>query len=153
MERLKQAKPFEDRVQEAAVNLLLAAAWLNDRLDEVLAPLGLGHAQYNVLRILRGVHPDGHPRCEIAARLIERAPDVTRLVDRLVRRGLVTRGRRAGSDRRHSVARITAKGLALLERTEAAFLVPHRDLGERLGERGCSELSRLCEALWSGQQT
>jgi DNA-binding MarR family transcriptional regulator len=152
MERLKQAKPFKDPVEETGVNLLLAAGWLDDRIAEVLVPLGLSHAQYNVLRILRGVHPDGHPRCEIAARLIVRAPDVTRLVDRLVRRGLVTRGRGAGSDRRHSVARITAKGLALLERTEQAFLVAHRDLEERLGARGCSELSGLCEALWSGER-
>jgi DNA-binding MarR family transcriptional regulator len=150
MERLKQTTPFPDRVQETAVNLLLAATWLEDQLDQVLEPLGLSHAQYNVLRILRGVHPVGHPRCEIAARLIVRAPDVTRLVDRLVRRGLVMRGRGAGSDRRHSVARITPKGLALLERTEKAFLGAHHELVDRLGARGCTELSQLCEALWSG---
>jgi DNA-binding MarR family transcriptional regulator len=152
MERLKQAKPFKDPVEETGVNLLLAAAWLEDRLSEVLTPFGLSHAQYNVLRILRGVHPDGHPRCDVAARLIVRAPDVTRLVDRLVRRGLVARGRGAGSDRRHSVARITARGLALLERTEEAFLGAHRDIEERLGLAGCSELSQLSEKLWSGGQ-
>jgi DNA-binding MarR family transcriptional regulator len=153
LERLKQRKPFPDQVQETAVNLLLAAAWLEDQLGQVLAPFGLSHEQYNVLRILRGVHPDGHPRCEIAARLIVRAPDVTRLVDRLVRRRLVTRGRGSGADRRQSVARITARGLALLASAEEAFQLAQRDVEERLGARGSAELSRLCERLWSGAET
>jgi DNA-binding MarR family transcriptional regulator len=153
LDRLKQGRPFPDPVQESMVSLLVAARWLEDRLSQRLEPFGLTHAQYNVLRILRGVHPEGHPRCEIAARLIVRAPDVTRLVDRLARRGLVTRGRPGWGDRRHSVARITAKGLALLERTEG----PLRDLPAaietRLGQHGCAELSRLCEGLWSGATT
>jgi DNA-binding MarR family transcriptional regulator len=152
LERLKQTKPFPDRVQETATNLLLAAGWFEDRLGQGLAPFGLSHEQYNVLRILRGVHPHGHPRCEIAARLIMRAPDVTRLVDRLVRRRLVTRGRGSELDRRQSVARITTHGLALLERTEEAFLLAHRDMEARLGARECTELSRLCEKLWSGTE-
>jgi DNA-binding MarR family transcriptional regulator len=152
LDRLRQTKPFRDPVQETATNLLLAAAWFEDRLSQALAPLDLSHEQYNVLRILRGVHPDGHPRCEIAARLIVRAPDVTRLVDRLVRRRLVTRGRGSGVDRRQSVARITAHGLALLQRAEEPFLLAHRELEERLGVRGCAELSRLCERLWSGAE-
>jgi DNA-binding MarR family transcriptional regulator len=137
LERLRQTKPFPDPVQETATNLLLAAAWFEDRLGQALTPLDLSHEQYNVLRILRGVHPDGHPRCEIAARLIVRAPDVTRLVDRLVRRRLVTRGRGSG---------------ALLERAEEPFLLAHRELEERLGARGSAELSRLCERLWSGAE-
>ena len=54
MQRLSQSKPLADPLEEAAVNLLLAGAWLEERLDRVLAPLGITHAQYNVLRILRG---------------------------------------------------------------------------------------------------
>jgi DNA-binding MarR family transcriptional regulator len=151
LERLKQGPAFGDPVHESIVNLLLAGAWLEEQLDRVLEPLSLSHAQYNVLRILRGAHPAGHPRCEIAARLIVRAPDVTRLVDRLVERGLVTRGR-DGGDRRQSVARITARGLALLERSEPVLESVREEVARRLGERRSKDLSRLCEGLWSGEK-
>jgi len=148
MQRLSQTKPLDDAVAEAMVNVLLAGAWLNDRLEKVLLPLGISHAQYNVLRILRGVHPAGHPRGEIARRMIDRAPDVTRLIDRLRKRGLVERGRGA-EDRRQSVTRITAKGLDLLTRAGRAFADVHREVAGRLPpERDRRELSRLCEALY-----
>jgi DNA-binding MarR family transcriptional regulator len=150
LERLRQTRPFPDPIEEAGVQVLVAAAWLDGRIGELLEPFGLTHAQFNVLRILKGVHPDGHPRCEIAARLIVRSPDVTRLIDRLVVRGLVTRGRGEGSDRRQSVARITRKGIAVVERASGALSEVHDQLAGRLGERGCAELSRLCEALWVG---
>jgi DNA-binding MarR family transcriptional regulator len=150
LERLKQTRPLPNAGDESLVNLLLAARWVEDELARRLAPLGLTHPQYNVLRILRGVHPGSHPRCEIAARLIVRSPDVTRLVDRLVRRGLVTRGRGAAGDRRQSVARITARGLALLERSDAALEELPDQLNLRLGRGQLGELSRLCERLWSG---
>jgi len=150
LDRLKQTRPLPGPASEAAVNLLLAAAWLEGELSRALEPFELSNAQYNVLRILRGA-PDGHPRCEIASRLIVRAPDVTRLVDRLVDRGLVTRGRGTGSDRRHSVARLTARGLALLERADRALDPPHDALADRLGPSRLASLSRLCEALWSAE--
>lgn len=148
LERLKQSQPFGDPADEAVVSLLVAAAWLEGRLAVALEPLGLTHAQFNVLRILRGVHPEGHPRCEIAARLVVLSPDVTRLVDRLVQRGLVRRDRGGERDRRQSVARITAKGLALLERADAVVSGLGAQVGARLGRRRCAELSRLCELVW-----
>jgi hypothetical protein len=76
---------------EAFVALLRVAGQLQRDLDDACHEFGLTHDQYNVLRILRGVHPEGHPRFEIAARLVRRAPDVTRLIDRLERRGWVRR--------------------------------------------------------------
>jgi DNA-binding MarR family transcriptional regulator len=150
LERLKQGRPFSGPVEESLINLLLASAWLEERIGEALEPVSISHAQYNVMRILRGAHPDGHPRCEIAARLIVRAPDVTRLVDRLVRRGLVTRGRGQHVDRRQSVARLTAKGLALLKRADQSLVAVRNEVEGRMGARRSAELSRLCEALWSG---
>jgi len=73
--------------------------------------------QYNVLRILRGVHPEGLPTLEIAARMMERTPGVSRLVDRLERKGLVRRERPA-SDRRQVLCRVTDRGLELLARLD-----------------------------------
>ena len=147
LRRLCQTRPFGDAIAEAGVNLLLAGAWLGDRLDRALEPLGLTHVQYNVLRILKGAQPEGHPRCEIARRLIDRAPDVTRLIDRLERRGLVARAP-GTQDRRTSVTRITAKGRELLEKATAEIESVNRELARRLSKREGEELSRLCEAVY-----
>jgi DNA-binding MarR family transcriptional regulator len=100
--------------QRGIVGLLVAAGRVQQLLAEVCERYGITHDQYNVLRVLRGVHPRGHPRYEVARRLINRAPDVTRLLDRLEERGLVDRVR-SDEDRRLSLSRITSKGLRLLD--------------------------------------
>lgn len=146
LQRLRQSKPFATQAEESLVNLLLAGAWLADRLDGALEPLGITHAQYNVMRILRGA-PDGLPRREIACRLIDRAPDVTRLIDRLVRRGLVSRspGRQ---DRRQAVARLTSRGADLAARGDAAVDEVVRAVGQRLSREDLVTLSRACESIY-----
>src|SRR5437868_14686048 len=93
---------------------MVAANYVRVQSERVVNAHGITLPQYNVLRILRGAHPDGHPRYEIAARMLDRAPDVTRIIDRLSEKGLVARDRGA-EDRRHSVTRITRDGLTLLE--------------------------------------
>jgi DNA-binding MarR family transcriptional regulator len=147
LRRLEQTRPFADPVEEAAVNLLLAASWLDGRVERALEPLGITHRQYNVLRILRGVHPSGHPRCEIARRMIDRAPDVTRLIDRLERRGLVDRGTDP-EDARRSVTRLTRGGLAMVARATEALEVVQAELAGRLGRGPARQLSRICEELY-----
>lgn len=114
-DRLQQRR-FRNPVEAAFVGLLVVAEHLNQRLDKICGAEGITHTQYNVLRILRGA-PAGHPRFEIANRLISRAPDVTRLLDRLERDKLIERGW-AAENRRHSIARITAKGLRVLDAIE-----------------------------------
>jgi DNA-binding MarR family transcriptional regulator len=146
-QRLKQTRPLGDASQEAVVNLLLAGAWLNDRLEQALSAVDLSHSQYNVLRILKGVHPDGHPRCEVAGRMIDRAPDVTRIIDRLQARGLVERGRDA-ADARRSVTRITRKGLERLAEATQALRPVQREVVRRLSAGQLRQLSELCEALY-----
>lgn len=145
--RLVQSR-FDSPVQEAALNLLVAASYLQEQNEKLLAEHDLSAAQYNVLRILRGVHPDGHPRCEIGRRMIERAPDLTRMIDRLERRGLVERAR-SDQDRRHSITRITRRGLELIEHTRPATAALHRVLSRRLTPAELAELSRLCEKLYA----
>lgn len=137
---------FPTAAAEAAVGLLLAAAHLTRRLEDACAAARLTHDQYNVLRILRGVYPAGHPRYEIAVRLIDRSPDVTRLLDRLVKRGLVTRYRAAG-DRRLSLARITDRGLALLARLDAPIQAVHAEFVAPLSDAESAQLAALCERL------
>src|SRR5271166_4927192 len=111
--RLKQTE-FSSPGQEALLSVLVAAASLNEGMDRVFISHKITRAQYNVLRILRGIYPQGHPRCEIACRMIDRAPDITRLLDRLETRRLVRRTR-GSEDQRQTVTYITAKGLKLLD--------------------------------------
>lgn len=134
--------------QEAALNLLVASGHLRDRIEALCEPHGLTESQYNLLRILRGGQPEGYARCEIAQRLVERAPDVTRLIDRLERRGLVVRDR-SSTDRRRSVTRITDKGLRKLEAMEPVIRELDRWLETRLNLRDRKELSRILELLYT----
>jgi DNA-binding MarR family transcriptional regulator len=144
--RLKQAR-FANPQQEAVLSLAVAASTLNDLIDEVCKRHGLTRPQYNVLRILRGVHPKGHPRCEIAQRMVDRAPDITRLVDRLQVRGLVRRTR-GGDDQRQAVTYITAKGLRLLQTIQPELETQSTARLSKLSDQDCHELSRLCAVIF-----
>src|ERR1700687_5078261 len=110
---IQQTKPFSTLEDEALVSLQRTADRLQGRLGDMLKPHGLSPTQYNALRILRGAGDEGRSCSEIAERMINRDPDITRLVDRLERRGLVARSR-AGRDRRGVKTRITPAGLELL---------------------------------------
>jgi DNA-binding MarR family transcriptional regulator len=149
--RLKQAADFAGPAEEAVLNLMVAADHVRGRLERACSDFGITPGQYNVLRILRGAHPAGHPRCEIAARLLEKAPDVTRLVDRLESQGLVSRDR-SEEDRRLSVTRITRKGLELLERMEPAMEEANKYFKERVSRQDCRALTRICEGLYTEEE-
>jgi DNA-binding MarR family transcriptional regulator len=143
--RVRQ-REFASTAQEAMVSLLVAAGHVRVALAELCGQHGITPDQYNVLRILRGVYPAGHPRYEVAQRLIERAPDVTRLLDRLEREGLVER-QRSDEDRRLSLSRITKAGLALLERMDPEVLALHDNFAAPLSRAERAELARLCSAI------
>jgi len=142
---------FESPVHEAVLNMLVAAGHLRDRIDRGCEQHEITHGQYNVLRILRGAPPDGYARCDIAKRLIERAPDVTRLTDRLERQGLVERTN-STRDRRLSVTHITRKGLRLLDEMQPALDETFRGLAALITPRDALELSRICEALYRPEE-
>jgi DNA-binding MarR family transcriptional regulator len=144
-------KRFEGPHHEALLNLILASNHARGRMDEVFDGAGLTQAQYNVLRILNGAFPEGYPRGEIARRVLDRAPDLTRMLDRLVRRGLVQRSR-SGKDGRQSIARITAKGRELLSSMHARVRSMQREFAKRLTVREATELSRLCEKIYADEE-
>jgi DNA-binding MarR family transcriptional regulator len=147
LRRRIQQDRFESPLQEAILNLMVAADAVRDIFDQACAEFGITTSQYNVLRILRGVHPEGHPRGEIGRRMVERAPDVTRLIDRLEKQGLVARDR-TERDRRLSLSRITAAGLELLDRMEPRMRQTQERIAERLSEPDRIEISRICEGLY-----
>ena len=110
---IRQNKPFTSLEDEAVVSLHRTADQLNGRFSDLLKPYGLSPTQFNALRILRGAGEGGRTCSEIAERMINRDPDITRLLDRLERRGLVVRSRQ-GRDRRVIISHITLAGLELL---------------------------------------
>ncbi|MDB5034940.1 MAG: Transcriptional regulator, MarR family [Chlorobi bacterium] len=144
--RLKQTR-FQTPAQEAFLNLLVSAAHVSGLVDGLCAEFGLSHQQYNILRILRGVHPEGYACGEVAERMLDRAPDVTRRMDALVKSGLVSRGR-LSQDRRVVITKITEEGLVLLVRMEPRLTEMGRHFEERLSDAECREFSRLCEKLY-----
>ncbi len=110
----KPQQNFRSREQQAVVGLLRTADAIKRSLAHVIEPHGITPQQYNVLRILRGAAPDGLPTLTIGERMVEQTPGVTRLIDRLERKGLVARIP-CPRDRRRVFCQITPKGLDLLE--------------------------------------
>jgi DNA-binding MarR family transcriptional regulator len=110
---IRQKKPFSSVQEEATLALMRTADLVALPVAEVLRDAKLSPSQYNVLRILRGSAGQGLPCGEISERMIRRDPDLTRLLDRLEARDLVTRARGA-ADRRVVLSAITEEGLALL---------------------------------------
>src|ERR1700675_4821509 len=90
---IQQSKPFKNLEDEALIALQRTADRLKWRLSDVLKEHGLSPTQYNALRILRGAKDEGLPCSEVGERMINRDPDITRLMDRLERRGPGARSR------------------------------------------------------------
>jgi DNA-binding MarR family transcriptional regulator len=130
------------REEAAFLDLLRTCDLLSRGLAQLLKTEDISATQYNVLRILRG-SPRGLPCGEIASRMITRDPDVTRLLDRLERRCLISRIRDA-KDRRTVMGRITPEGLKLLERLDKPIQQAHR---KQLGHLGKNRLWALMELL------
>jgi DNA-binding MarR family transcriptional regulator len=140
---LKQRKPFPSVGAEALLSVLRTAALLEHQLTEALKPYGITHTQYNVLRILRGAGVEGLCGREVAERMVSRVPDVSRLLDRMEETGLISRERDPG-DRRHVTARITRKGLAMLEQATPQLQAVER---ARVGQVPTARLQQLIEVL------
>jgi len=145
-DEIKQTRPFASPADEAVVTLLRTADALRTTLSAVVEPHGITLQQYNVLRILRGAGEAGLPTLEIAARMIEHNPGITRLVDRLEAKKLVRR-ERCPHDRRQVLCYATPLALRALRDIDG----PLERAGERavagLGRARLSELVRLLDAV------
>ena len=140
---LKQKKPFPRISAEALVSILRTAAVLDHQLTDALKPFGITHTQYNVLRILRGAGAAGLCGREVAERMVSPVPDVSRLLDRMEDTDLISR-ERDSVDRRHVTARISRKGLALLDETTPRLEAVER---ARFGQLPAGRLQQLLEVL------
>jgi DNA-binding MarR family transcriptional regulator len=139
-ERSKRRPPCPE--EAVFLDLLRTTDMLSRALAGILKAEDLSPNQYNVLRILRGA-PQGLPCSEIACRMITRDPDITRLLDRLEKRALISRCRET-KDRRMVMARITPEGIKLLSRLDEPIEEGHRKC---LGHLGREQLRTLAELL------
>jgi len=146
---IKQNKPFSSIEEEAFLALQRTADQLQGRVGEWLKTWGLSPTQYNALRILRGAGEEGLACSEIAERMINRDPDITRLLDRLEKRGL-TRRSRDSNDRRVINAYITKEGLQLLKKLDAPVQEFQQVLLGHVGERKLKALIEILCAMRNG---
>ena len=151
--QLRQKSPFSSREHEIFLGLLMASARILEPWAQFLKTTAkLTNSQYNILRILRGSHPTGLACSDIAERMVARDPDITRLVDRLGKRGLVERTR-SPRDRRVVEVGITDQGLALVSGLDPqARRMPKALLGH-LGAERLRHLGGLLEAVISDRGT
>ena len=111
-EEIKQQK-FLSGHQKALINLLYTASWLQGRQQDFFKPFGITAQQFNILRILKGQHPKSISATEIKARMLDRNSDVSRLLDRLVAKALISK-KACPNDKRATDVNITDTGLQLL---------------------------------------
>ncbi|MGH9379688.1 MAG: MarR family winged helix-turn-helix transcriptional regulator [Thermoanaerobaculia bacterium] len=131
--------------EEAIVALSRATDRVKRVVGSALEPRGLTGQQYNVLRILRGAG-EALPVLEVAERMLERTPGITRLLDRLDHKGLVSRERCAG-DRRQVLCSITPRGLRQLEELDGVVDAADEQAFASLDPRELRELIRLLDAV------
>jgi len=139
-------KPFASSTQEAAVTLLRTADFVRRAVGGVVEAQGITVQQFNVLRILRGAGAEGLPTLEIAQRMIEQTPGITRLIDRLETKALVSR-ERCPTDRRQVFCRISKGGLALLARLDKPVHHAEEVALAALSPRQLSQLVTLLDRL------
>ena len=142
-QEIRKKGPCASVEQEAFLNILKTADVLAGQLADLLKPAGLSATQYNVLRILRGAGGEGLSCGEVGQRMITRDPDITRLMDRLEKRGLISRLRQS-DDRRVVMSRISEAGLKVLAGLDEAVLHLH---ARQLGHLGATRLKQLVELL------
>ena len=145
---IQQRRPFQSARHEAALGLLKTVDVLRMHIGRVLEPFGVTDQQYNVLRILRGAGKDGLPTLAIAERMIERAPGITRLIDRLEKKGLVSR-KRCTRDRRLVFCILAPMGSRLLSRMDAPVAKADNALGA-LSDAEIKTLIRLLDTVRAG---
>ena len=146
LSEIRQTRPFANVEEEAFLNVWRTAEVLFYGVNTALREHGLTLTQYNALRILRGAHPAALTCGEIGSRMITRDPDVTRLMDRLAKQGLVARERDT-TDRRVVTTRITEQGLELMASLDGpTAAAPKRGLGH-MSEADLCQLIKLLEQV------
>ena len=137
---------FKSEQQKAMLNILFTANWLRNRQVEFFKPFGLSPQQYNILRILRGAQGERRSMQQVKQRMIDRAPNATRLTDKLIAKGLVER-ERCEEDRRVVYLRIARNGLELLSRIDRKYANEERSLRSWLSDDEARALNEFLDRM------
>jgi DNA-binding MarR family transcriptional regulator len=141
---IRQEK-FQNNLQKAQVNILFTASWLSLRQKGLLMPFGISPQQFNVLRIVRGFR---RPMCirELTSRMLDKSSNASRLVVKLIDKGLVTKETNP-ADHRFSAIWLTEAGLDLLEKASEVIAKDTAQAGNFLTEAEAGMLSDLLDKL------
>jgi DNA-binding MarR family transcriptional regulator len=148
-QEMERQMPTGNLEEEVYLSLLRTAERLSRGLIETLSRADLTPTQYNALRILRGAGREGASCSEVGERMVTKDSDITRLLDRLDARGLISRERET-EDRRRIVTRITGKGLRVLSELDKPVLETHHNQLGHLGGKRLASLGQLLEAARRG---
>jgi DNA-binding MarR family transcriptional regulator len=141
-DEIKQPR-FRNPYQKVGINLIFTANWLMSKQQEFFKPYGITASQFNILRILRGQHPNKISGVEIKSRMLDRNSDIPRLLDRLVKKELITKTI-CPSDKRAADVMITDQGLALLDKID--LLIDEREVLQiSLSKEEAAQLSDLLD--------
>ncbi|NNE55649.1 MAG: MarR family transcriptional regulator [Flavobacteriales bacterium] len=143
-EALKQTR-FESEAQKALINIIYTSKWLNQRLYSTFKAHGLTNEQYNVLRILRGQKGNAISVNEVSSRMIDKMSNTSRLVDKLLLKGLVDR-RQNKTDRRAVDLVITKAGMTLLEQIDPQVKTSQECMNVLTNEEAAT-MNRLLDKL------
>jgi DNA-binding MarR family transcriptional regulator len=151
LEDLIKQRRFAGPGQKAMLNILVTSSWVTSQLSGAMSEFGITPAQYNVLRILRGANPDKMTCSDLGSRLLDRTPDVTRLLNRLELAGLIERNRSI-TDRRVVEVAISPKGVELLEQMNPVIDAIQGRLASHLNEAELSSLNDLLDRYRTDQK-
>lgn len=146
IEEAIQQKNFKSEFQRAYINVIYTAAWLNQLTTQALRPHGISWQQFNILRILRGVHPQPATIKMLTERMIDKMSNASRIVDKLEAKALVVR-KTCPDDRRRVDIALTEAGMAALAEASAAVEAMHDLRNEHFGEGEARQLNDLLDAL------
>ncbi len=138
-------KKFRNEYHKAAVNLIFTFSWLRSYQEKIFKPKGITMQQFNILRILRGQHPNPANIKLIRERMLDRMSDCSRIVEKLRRKGLIERTV-CPKDRRHVDVVITDKGLDLLSKLDPVSEEVDKYLS-KLNEGEVTKLNELLDKL------
>ncbi len=139
-------KVFESENQKLHVNILYTASCLSSASTETLKPFGMSWQQFNVLRILRGLHPGGATIKLLTERMIDKMSNASRLVEKLKQKGYVER-QESKTDRRQVEVKITELGLDTLKEASSAMTLELIGFRDRLSDDEMKTLNLLLNRL------
>jgi len=141
---IKQTRPFKDEMEKVIVNVVYTNNWIVDNLQCILKEYGLTRSQYNILRILAGANLP-MSTADIRLRMLEKMSDITRLIDRMIKKGWVTKSTR-DSDKRRVDIELTDEGRSLLTQI-SALPQPIHSFAKELSLSEAQDLNRLLDKL------